>query len=485
MAITKTVKGKTIVKNENILVVAQTINHINKNVLLAPYKIILTEKIKAEKVDFLTFYEAERKIHVAIYANKEKDLSYKLEAVRSFSSKINKLLNKEKYSTIRIAGLKDVFNKAEAIAFLEGLEMTNYQFNRYKNKKKEENSLKTVAIEEGLLSPKEIEEFSLLMDAVKFTKDIVNEPVITLTATALSNEIKKQGKSCGFGVEVLNKSQIESLNMGGLLGVNLGSIDPPTFNILTYKPKNARNKKPLIFVGKGVVYDTGGYSLKVGGIMQTMKCDMAGAAAVVGSISAIASNKLPLYVVGLIPATDNKINSNALVVDDVITMHDGTTVEIQNTDAEGRLILGDALSFAKKYDPELVIDLATLTGAAAAITGQYGIAMMGTDKKYKKSLVQSGEEVYERCAEMPFWKEFDDLLKSDIADLRNIGGPVGGSSTAGKFLEHFTSYNWLHLDIAGPAFLKDVKDYHHKGASAVGVRLLYNFAKKFITEVKK
>jgi len=485
MAITKTVKGKSIVKNENILVVAETLNHINRNAILAPYKAVLTEKIKAEKVDFLTFYEEERKIHVAVYCNKEKELSYKLENVRAFSSKINKLLNKEKYSSIRITGLKDVFNKSEAVAFLEGLELANYQFNRYKNKKKEENSLKTVAIEEGVLTPKEIEEFSLLMDAVKFTKDIVNEPVITLTATALSNEIKKQGKSCGFGVEVLNKSQIEALNMGGLLGVNSGSIDPPTFNILTYKPKNAKNKKPLIFVGKGVVYDTGGYSLKVGGSMQTMKCDMAGAAAVAGSISAIASNKLPLYVIGLIPSTDNKINSNALVVDDVITMHDGTTVEVQNTDAEGRLILGDALSFAKKYDPELVIDLATLTGAAAAITGQYGIAMMGTDKKYKKTLVQTGEEVYERCAEMPFWKEYDELLKSDIADLRNIGGPIGGAMTAGKFLEHFTSYNWLHLDIAGPAFLKDAKDYHHKGASAVGVRLLYNFAKKFITEIKK
>ncbi|MFZ5552789.1 MAG: leucyl aminopeptidase family protein [Bacteroidota bacterium] len=484
MALTRTVKGKT-PPNENILFVVETNANLNKIADLSPYKTVISEKIAAGKVDFLTFYEAQRRVHVAIYANKEKEISYKLEAIRIFSSKICKLANKEKHSTLRISGLKEVFSKTEAISFLEGIELCNYQFNRYKNKKKEENSLKAIAIEEGLLTTKELDEFSMVMNAVKFTKDIVNEPVITLTATALSKEIKKQGKSCGFSVEVLEKSQIEALNMGGLLGVNKGSIDPPTFNILTYKPKNARNKKPLIFIGKGVVYDTGGYSLKVGGIMQTMKCDMAGAAAVAGSISAIASNKLPLYVIGLIPATDNKINSNALVVDDIITMHDGTTVEVQNTDAEGRLILGDALSFAKKYDPELVIDLATLTGAAAAITGQYGSALMGTDKKYRKTLIQSGEETYERLAELPFWKEFDDLMKSDVADLRNIGGPVGGSSTAGKFLEHFTSYNWLHIDIAGPAFLKDAKDHHHKGASAVGVRLLYNFAKKFLTEIRK
>ena len=133
-------------------------------------------------------------------------------------------------------------------------------------------------------------------------------------------------------------------------------------------------------------------------------------------------------------------------------MHNGTTVEIQNTDAEGRLILADALSFAKKYKPELVIDLATLTGAAAAITGPYGSALLGNDKKYKSALVNSGDEVYERLAEMPFWREYDELLKSDIADLKNIGGATGGAITAAKFLEHFTDYNWLHIDIAGPAF---------------------------------
>lgn len=212
--------------------------------------------------------------------------------------------------------------------------------------------------------------------------------------------------------------------------------------------------------------------------MPGMKMDMCGAAAVIGAMYAIATNKLPVYCIGLIPSTDNRINSDALVPDDVITMHDGTTIEVLNTDAEGRLILGDALSYAKKYNPALVIDLATLTGAAAAITGSLGSALMGTDTTYREQLIAGGDLTYERLWEIPYWKEYADMLKSDVADMKNIGGAIGGSATAGKFLEHFTDYPWLHIDIAGPAILKDDEAYKQKGASGVGVRLLYSFIKQ-------
>jgi len=158
-------------------------------------------------------------------------------------------------------------------------------------------------------------------------------------------------------------------------------------------------------------------------------------------------------------------------------MMDGTTVEVLNTDAEGRLILADALTYAKQYKPELVIDLATLTGAAAAITGPFGIAMVGNHQEQMDSIKQSGETTYERLAQLPFWKEFEDLLKSDVADLKNIGGPVGGASTAGKFLEHFTDYDWIHLDIAGPAFLEKPRGLYPSGGTGMGVRLLYEFIK--------
>ena len=211
--------------------------------------------------------------------------------------------------------------------------------------------------------------------------------------------------------------------------------------------------------------------------MTSMKSDMAGGAAVVGIISAAAANKLPYYIVGLVPATDNKISSDALVVDDIITMMDGTTVEVQNTDAEGRLVLADALTYAKRFDPELVIDMATLTGASAAITGALGIAMAGNNEEYITQLKSSGETTYERLLQLPFWTEFEELLKSDIADLKNIGGPIGGASTAGKFLEHFTDYPWIHLDIAGAAFVKEAKGYRQSGATGVAVRLVYDFIK--------
>ena len=266
--------------------------------------------------------------------------------------------------------------------------------------------------------------------------------------------------------------------MGGLLAVNQGSIDPPTFSIMNWKPKGATNKKPIVIIGKGIVYDTGGLSLKpTPNSMDLMKSDMGGSAAVVGAIIAIAKAKLNIHVIGLVPATDNRPSGNAYAPGDVITMHDGTSVEVLNTDAEGRLILADALSYAKKYDPELVIDLATLTGAAARAIGKQGIVAMGNDENTMAALKVSGDEVHERLAEFPFWDEYAEDLKSNIADLKNLGGPEAGAITAGKFLEHFTNYPYTHLDIAGPAFMLSPFNYRGIGGTGVGVRLLFNFLK--------
>ncbi|MFI5204609.1 MAG: leucyl aminopeptidase family protein [Flavobacteriales bacterium] len=451
---------------------------------LTPYKAVLDKKRAHKKSDIVSFYDKKRVVFACLINPDSKNHSHRLEDFRIQGAHLRRYVQREKLHSLNLQFGKTI-KKEESLAFIEGFELAGYEFSRYKSKKPT-SAFTKLHLQAGSFSQEEIREFQNLLDAVYFTRDIVNEPVITLNATALSNAIVKQGKEKGFKTEILKKNQIEKLKMGGLLGVNRGSDDPPTFNILEYKPAGAVNKNPIVFVGKGVTFDTGGYSLKIGGVMLTMKCDMAGGAAVVGAISAIASNKLPVHVVGLIPATDNRIGHNALVTDDIITMHDGTTVEIQNTDAEGRLILGDALSYAKKYKPELVIDLATLTGAASVITGFYGIAMMSNTNPYNADLKQSGEDVYERCAELPMWREYRDLLKSDIADLRNIGGVTGGSITAAKFLEHFTDYNWIHLDIAGPAFIKEgARDYHVKGGSGVGVRLLYDFVKTFIAKHKK
>lgn len=374
--------------------------------------------------------------------------------------------------------ISDLGNNAEyTLAFAEGLALSHYQFIKYFSKPTEKkNFLENIYVNSSLVDDEQISELNILIDSVYKTKDLVNEPVSFLNAEKLSSEIEKLGENAGFGVEVFNKKKIEALKMNGLLTVNKGSVDPPTFTILTYKPKDAINKKPFVIVGKGVVYDTGGMNIKTGNYLDTMKSDMAGAAAVTGTIYAITKANIPVYVIGLIPATDNRLNGNAYVPDDIIKMHSGTTVEIRNTDAEGRLILADALSYAKKYNPELVIDLATLTGSAHAAIGDLGIVAMSNVKDDQfEQLKVSGNNVYERLVEFPLWDEYDEMLKSDIADIKNIGGREAGAITAAKFLEHFTHYPWIHLDIAGSAFLIKHDNYRGVGSTAVGVRLLFDF----------
>lgn len=366
----------------------------------------------------------------------------------------------------------------ESIAFAEGLALSGYQFLKYKtgdNHKK--NALQDLGLLDKGLTEDHVLKLTNLVNAVYMSRDLVNEPLSYLTALQLSAEIELMGKEAGFLVETFNKKKIESLKMGGLLAVNRGSIDPPTFSVLSYKPENAVNQKPIVLVGKGVVYDTGGLSLKpTHDSMDYMKCDMGGAAAVAGAVYAVAKNDFPLWIVGLIPATDNRPDGNAYVPGDVVTMYDGTTVEVLNTDAEGRMILADALSYAKQYDPEVVIELSTLTGSAHMAIDKYGIVGMGNaSREVMNTLIESGEYAAERIAEFPFWDDYKEQLKSEIADLKNIGGRFGGAITAGKFLEHFTDYPYIHLDIAGPSFNKIPYNYRGKGGSGVGVRILYHF----------
>ena len=396
------------------------------------------------------------------------------EKARIAASGLINTLNKSKMKAITISS-----ELAVTASFIEGMALANYQFLKYFSDKKE-NSLKTIHVV-SKLNKANLEEIECIVAGTNYAKDLVNEPQSYLTATQMSKDIEVLGKEAGFKVETFTKKKIESLKMGGILAVNKGSIEPPTFSILEWKPKNAKNKKPIILVGKGVVYDTGGLSLKpTANSMDFMKCDMGGAAAVIGGVYSIAKNKLPYHVIGLVPATDNRPSGDAYAPGDVITMHSGKTVEVLNTDAEGRLILADALSYAQKYKPELVVDIATLTGSSAAAIGHYGIVGMGNaDEKTMANLKVSGKNTYERIVEFPFWDEFNEQLKSPIADLTNLGNGAGGSVTAGKFLENFTDYPYIHLDIAGPAFLKKPIGYVSQGGTGVGVRLFYDFVKNY------
>lgn len=394
--------------------------------------------------------------------------------------KLHKSLVKEKIKTILLydkTGRNDL-----VIALTEGLTLSNYQFIKYfKDKKDKKFSLESISLSGTSLGTNEIEYLQNQLEAVYFARNLINEPLSTLNATSLADEITKIGKTGNFQVDVFGKQKIESLKMGGLLAVNKGSVDPPTFSVLEWKPGNSKNKKPIVLVGKGVVYDTGGLSLKpTKDSMDYMKSDMGGAAVVAGAILAIAKSKLPVHVVGLIPATDNRPDGNAYVPGDIIQMGNGLNVEVLNTDAEGRMILAEALHYAKSYKPELVIDVATLTGAAAVAIGKYGIVGMGNaGKNVFNKLRESGEKVGERIVEFPFWDEYNEMLKSEVADLKNIGGRDAGAITAGKFLEHFTDYPYIHLDIAGVAFTHGEFNYKGQGGTGFGVRLLLDFIKSY------
>lgn len=362
----------------------------------------------------------------------------------------------------------------------EGMVLGNYQFIKHKpTSEKNKNTLQSIIIANSNIKQSQVDELNIVCSATILARDLVNEPVNYLNATDLSNAFKAMGKLSGFKVDVLNRKKIKELKMGGLLAVNAGSVDEPTFSVMEYKPNKPKNKKPYILIGKGVVYDTGGLSLKPTlASMDLMKCDMAGAAAVGCAMYAIAKAKLNIHVIALVPATDNRPGFNAFAPGDIITMMDGSTVEMLNSDAEGRMILADALHYAKRFNPELVIDIATLTGAAMAAIGTFGMVGMGNiSNNQKNKLHQSGINVYERIAEFPFWDEYDELMKSDIADQKNIGGALGGSITAGKFLAKFTNFPYYHLDIAGPAFLSSKDSYRGKGGTGYGVRFFFDFFK--------
>jgi len=401
----------------------------------------------------------------------EKDASLAAEAARSEGYKAFSFVKEQKLANITIADAGA--DAAYAGAFLEGFLLSAYSFERYLSKKEKEKTLKI-----QYNGAADIQTLKKLSDAVHFTRDLVNQPYNHLGVKELVKEARSMCAEFGIKFEAFNKKKIESLKMGGILGVNQASIHEPAFLIMEYKGAKAKSKKPLVLVGKGVVYDTGGASLKPSSGMETMKCDMAGAAAVIGTMRAIADAALPVHVIGITPLTDNAISASSMVPGDVITMYSGKTVEVLNTDAEGRLILADALHYAKKFDPELVIDLATLTGAAVRAIGDIAIAAMEVNAgKYKNLLDQAASQSFERLVWFPMWKEYGDMIKSDIADIKNLGGPEAGQITAAKFLEHFTAYPWVHLDIAGPAFLGRNSSYRGKGATGSGVRLLFDFIK--------
>ena len=464
-----------VTNSTNVLVITENF----KNEFNLPDKVndYIVNELSQKDKKTLTYNYIGKYISIFI-VEKGKEISVLNEQLRRHGSIVADSVNLNKGKDLYI--YNQTKQQSLSLFAAEGMVLSNYQFIKHKpTAEKNKNTLQSIIIANSNIKQSHVDELNIVCSATILARDLVNEPVNYLNATDLSNAFKAMGKLSGFKVDVLNRKKIKELKMGGLLAVNAGSVDEPTFSVMEYKPNKPKNKKPYILIGKGVVYDTGGLSLKPTlASMDLMKCDMAGAAAVGCAMYAIAKAKLNIHVIALVPATDNRPGFNAFAPGDIITMMDGSTVEMLNSDAEGRMILADALHYAKRFNPELVIDIATLTGAAMAAIGTFGMVGMGNiSNNQKNKLHQSGINVYERIAEFPFWDEYDELMKSDIADQKNIGGALGGSITAGKFLAKFTNFPYYHLDIAGPAFLSSKDSYRGKGGTGYGVRFFFDFFK--------
>lgn len=467
--------------NINIQKIEVVSDNVNRLILVDDRKNLPENRLSKEELNFINDDKQESKLYTFNH------FTYQV-FVCIVDKKAAEHIRKEAFrkqgasfiSTVNDFGLQELIIEDYSadnfgLFLAEGIVLGAYQFNKYKTTDKKSTKLSTVLLYNDIVTSREIELMNISNEATYWSRDLLNEPQSVLNAETIAEEFVKMGKGSGAKVEVFNKRKIESLKMGGLLAVNQGSPIPPTFTIMEWKPENAINKEPYVFVGKGVVFDTGGVNIKTGDFMTNMQMDMGGAAAASTAFYAIAKAKLPVYVIAIIPATDNRPGQNAYTPGDIIKMHNGKTVEVLNTDAEGRMILADALSYAKIYNPKMVIDLATLTGAAARAIGKYGIVAMRNEDADIEELNSSSQNVYERLVEFPMWEEYDELIKTDVADIKNLGGAEGGAITAGKFLQHFVDYPWVHLDIAGPAMLTSADSYRTKGGSGVGTRLLFDF----------
>jgi len=366
--------------------------------------------------------------------------------------------------------------KQSPVHLIEGALLGLYTYKKYKK----ENNAKTISSLALITIPSKdlslsIRKMEVIASSVAFAKDLVNAPANDMTPTDLADaacSLKRKNLS----VKVFEKKDIQKIGMGAFLAVSHGSKELPKFIVAEYR---GSRKPPVVLIGKSITFDSGGLSLKPSDGMEKMKYDMAGGAAVLGVIKAAAELKLPVHLICLLPATENLPGGSAIKPGDVVRSISGKTIEIANTDAEGRLAVADAIEYAKRFKPRAIIDIATLTGACAFAFGGEVAAMMGNDRKLLDEFRKAGEETYERVWELPLFDEYKEYLKSDIADIRNIGNRIGSLMASAYFLYEFAGQSpWVHIDIAGTAWVEKDRPYVPKGASGIGVRLILNLIER-------
>jgi leucyl aminopeptidase len=365
--------------------------------------------------------------------------------------------------------------------FMEGISLGNYTFDKYKKEKEKIKGLGVFihANNEKFISSA-VKKHVALTDGIIFTKDLQNEPPSSLRPFELADRIKETLTKYGLKVTVFDEKEIKKRNMGGLIAVGQGSDAKPRFIVIEYKPRTKSSSKKIALVGKGVTFDTGGYCIKPWQGMIEMKADMSGAAIVAGTMLAAVKSNFPIEILAVIPAAENMINGEAMRPGDVIKTASGKTIEVGHTDAEGRMILADALDYASKQKPDEIIDFATLTGACVVALGLNVAGLFTKNDRLADDLYKAGMKTYDRVWRLPMWDEYHKENESKIADVNNDGGRWGGAITAAKFLENFVDKKipWAHLDIAGPAIANELTNYNKTYMTGFGVRLMYEYLSK-------
>jgi leucyl aminopeptidase len=399
--------------------------------------------------------------------------------VRKAGGAAVRLLKSKSVKNIAFALDSAQANLENVSAAVEGAVLATFEPDRYK-KDDDRKSVEsfTVVVEGG--SPDlaaGADRGRVLAEAQNFTRDLVNEPPNLLTPTAMADAARKMATEHGLECEILDRSQMEKLGMGALLGVAQGSSEPPFLIMVKYKPASGESKAHLGLVGKGVTFDTGGISIKPADGMEKMKYDMAGGASMLGAMQAIAQLKPPIPVTAFVPCVENMPGSNAQRPGDIVKAMSGTTIEVINTDAEGRLILADALHYAKVQGCTHLVDAATLTGAIVVALGHLNVGLFANDDAMRDRVLAAAKAEGDRMWPMPLEDDYKDYIKSQFADLANVGGRWGGAVTAAMFLKEFAGDTpWVHLDIAGTAWIDDVKAFISKGPSGAPVRTFVRLA---------
>lgn len=421
---------------------------------------------------------AKRVLLVGLGKKKEISTEKIRQAMGSASRSIREAGIKSFSTPLHGRGQNNISTSESAQSIVEGCLLGLYQFTAYRTEKRDEikavEQITLVDRTEGKIA--EVAGGSrsgqILAEAVNFVRDLCNHPSNVVTPSRLADEARTIAKEFGLTCRVIEKDEAESLGMGAFLSVARGSVEPPKFIILEYAG-GKKKEAPVVIVGKSITFDSGGISIKPAEKMEQMKTDMSGGATVLGTMKALAQLQLPVSAIGILPATENMPSGTAVKPGDVVKAMSGKTIEVINTDAEGRMVLADALAYAARYKPSAIVDLATLTGACVVALGNHATGVMGTNPKLIERLKQAGEHCGERVWELPLWEEYQEQIKSDVADMKNVGGRGGGAITAAAFLQKFVGdIPWAHLDIAGTSWNDEARPYAPKGATGVGVRLL-------------